>query len=445
MTAVLVPSLVLAQAAQDSLLLFPVAKVKIKTVMNFENQRFTNYIFWEEQPNKVAALIHEPDTSGWNWSETAIPQGDLSVPWKSGAYSGDVDRVVSFRALDKGRIGETPSIRLVYVINNEENWSGLLNIGSDYYVKNEPAPCLFTNEFPPFDTLDLGLNMHFTAGLIDTNGVFSVGLEDFEGFHVWRGIEANGSDLTVLGEFSKQENSGTCPISQLINTGFCDSIYFQEILPAMRDRGRWPLPINVPGLGNELNIRSIIAKMRETDTSIGEPDSTLADNEFMWFDTNTFNGFTYYYTVTTFDRDFDLRNGRQGLIKFDNCQPEQGLVYDCRDQLVSVRMEVVSQNDLWHVYAVPNPYRSGTTQHTTPNYHNFPDGQIRFVNVPSSCRMKIYTVAGDLVRRITHTGRGNIEWDTRNDSGALVTSGIYVWRLETDSGDEVYGRLIIIR
>jgi hypothetical protein len=97
------------------------------------------------------------------------------------------------------------------------------------------------------------------------------------------------------------------------------------------------------------------------------------------------------------------------------------------------------------VYVVPNPVRTGTSRLTTDNYHNFPDGLVRFVNVPPNCTIKIFTVAGDLVWMNDHSdGSGNIEWDTRNYSEEEVTSGVYVYRIESSS-DTVFGRIVVIR
>jgi hypothetical protein len=95
---------------------------------------------------------------------------------------------------------------------------------------------------------------------------------------------------------------------------------------------------------------------------------------------------------------------------------------------------------------VPNPYRSGSSRLTSDNYHNFPDRFIRFVNVPDNCTVKIFTVSGDLVWETSHNAStGNIEWDVTNRDSQQVASGVYLYRVETPSGDSVYGRIVVIR
>ena len=70
---------------------------------------------------------------------------------------------------------------------------------------------------------------------------------------------------------------------------------------------------------------------------------------------------------------------------------------------------------------------------------------MRFVNLPTKCLIKIFTVSGDLVWTKDHNdSTGNVEWDTRNYSEEDVASGVYVYRIEAGS-NAVYGRIVVIR
>ena len=414
-----------AQTPPDSLTLQPPTNVFVVPVMNPNRARFVNYIFWEGIDPTIGTLVHPPDTLGWHPPGSTTPKGSLSLPSTTGPYLGDVDRTVSFRALNSGIVGTTPGIILRYDIVGQEEFSKTLDPGAGY-TPGDPIPIsvINTDAIPP-DTLDLGFTVHFSAGLIDSNGIFIVGLETFEGYHSWRGLNADGSDLIVLSEMSNEERFTAEPF---------DSIYFDEIIPALRATGVFRLPFPVPGLGSEIDIRNI------------HPNGKLGPNEFTWFDLNAFHGFTYHYLVTTFDRGYEVRAARQGLIKFDNCQPTNGVPVPCRGELVSVTTKVTPQNSLIEIYAVPNPYRSGSSQFSTPNYHNFPDNTLRFVNVPANCKLHIYTSAGDIVWWTDNVnGPGVIEWDTRNAAGEEVSSGAYLYRIQTPDGEGMFGRLVIIR
>jgi hypothetical protein len=413
------------QSRPDSLTLQQPVKIYVVPDMNPNRQWFINYIFWQGAADSMATFIHQPDTTGWRAPDSPTEQDSLSVPITTGVHTGSIDRTVSFRALEGGRVGQAGRIRLRYEIVTQENFSRIIDVGSGY-VADEEIPCFFVNELNG-DTLDLGMNLQFGPGLVDSNGIFVVGLEDFEGFHAWRALESDGSDMTILAELSKQEEAVGEPI---------DSLYFNEIIPSLRKSGFYVFPFPVPGLGNVLDITAI------------HPNGRLGPNEFAWFDLNAFNGFTYYYSVTSFDRDYNIASHSQGLFKFDNCPVTQGLPYPCASDttLIVVNADVTAQDNLKEVYVVPNPYRTGSSQFTTPNYHNFSDNKVRFVNVPSDCRLRIYTVAGDFIHEITNSGGvGNMEWDTRNASGGLVGSGAYIFRCENKSGEGVFGRLIIIR
>jgi hypothetical protein len=83
---------------------------------------------------------------------------------------------------------------------------------------------------------------------------------------------------------------------------------------------------------------------------------------------------------------------------------------------------------------------------TSENYHNFPDELVRFVNVPSDCTIKIFTVAGDLVWENEQVSNGgNVTWDLKNRGEESVTSGVYIYRIEKSDGDSVFGRIVVIR
>jgi hypothetical protein len=299
-----------------------------------------------------------------------------------------------------------------------------MDVGSNYQPGTFRTVIFDDRRTPPIEQLDFGLQVAFSPGMIDQQGGFVVGLEDYEGFHIWRGIEPDGSDLEVIGEVSKEEAF----IGGRTGGSLQDSVYLYMVLPDLRDNGVWFSPFGaVDCLGTKI-------------------DFPLRDNEAFWFDCNAFNGFTYYYAITTFDRDYEVGSGRQGLQKFDNCTTTQGEPFECADELVQIRMEVDPQYEPTRIYVVPNPYRTGGSRLTTENYHNFPDGVVRFVNVPPNSQIKVYTIAGDLVWETTHLGsKGNVEWDTRNRGDQLITSGVYIFRVEQPDGNSMYGRFVVIR
>lgn len=92
------------------------------------------------------------------------------------------------------------------------------------------------------------------------------------------------------------------------------------------------------------------------------------------------------------------------------------------------------------VGVVPNPYR-GTEAWNPGGGH-----EIHFVNLPDQARIRIFTLAGDLIRELNHSDsiRDFERWDLKNDSGRDVSSGIYMFRVEA-SRFSYQSRFIVIR
>ena len=420
MLASVMTGVAVAQTPADSLMLQAPEEFRVWRNYNPITRSFVVFMTWEDVPDDMGTYIHPPDTTGWVVEHLVT---EMTVPTSSGMYTGDIDRTVAFRALDTGQVGIDSQVRISFAINREEYLNGVIDVGSPY-VPGTPVPIIFRDNRSPGVTVDFGLRVAFSDGWVDRQGGFLLGAEDFEGYHIWRGIQADGSDLTVIGELSKEEAFK----GSFTGGSFADSIYYYSVIPALRTAGTWFSPFGgVDCLGTRINLE-------------------LTDNQLMWFDCNAFNGFTYYYAVTTFDRDYAVQSGRQGLVKFDNCQPFPRMPYECEDELFELTIEVDSQDDVNRVYAIPNPFRSGGSRLTQQNYHNFPDNMVRFVNVPDFATIRIYTVAGDLVWESEHTdGSGNIEWNVENGNSEPVASGVYIYKIEAGSGDTVYGRLVVIR
>lgn len=99
------------------------------------------------------------------------------------------------------------------------------------------------------------------------------------------------------------------------------------------------------------------------------------------------------------------------------------------------------RENLEEVFAVPNPYR-GTDAWDPAGTH-----RVQFRNLPDKAQVRIYTVAGDLVRVLDHESviSGAADWDLKNGDGRDVTAGIYIYRVTTPGGFEVRKHLVVVR
>jgi hypothetical protein len=96
--------------------------------------------------------------------------------------------------------------------------------------------------------------------------------------------------------------------------------------------------------------------------------------------------------------------------------------------------------NLERVRVVPNPYRGGEA------WDRPSEGEVHFINLPSKARIRIFTVAGDLVAELDHDDqvRDFASWNLRNGKGTDVSSGIYLYRVESGSFSH-QDRFIVIR
>jgi hypothetical protein len=102
------------------------------------------------------------------------------------------------------------------------------------------------------------------------------------------------------------------------------------------------------------------------------------------------------------------------------------------------------------VHVVPNPFRGSEA------WDPVGGNMIQFTNLPGQARIRIYTVAGELVRELQHRGDSgqpilgggscsNCEgWDLKNAEGRDVASGIYIYRVESGSFS-AQSRFVVIR
>lgn len=97
--------------------------------------------------------------------------------------------------------------------------------------------------------------------------------------------------------------------------------------------------------------------------------------------------------------------------------------------------------DIEEVICFPVPWVPESGKAVTGN---FVDG-ITFANLPYLCEISIYTIFGELVRRIdVVSNTGEYKWDGKNESGHDLASGVYLWVLKTSSQVKK-GKLIIVR
>ncbi|MCF6192309.1 MAG: hypothetical protein L3J76_04150, partial [Candidatus Hydrothermae bacterium] len=91
----------------------------------------------------------------------------------------------------------------------------------------------------------------------------------------------------------------------------------------------------------------------------------------------------------------------------------------------------------------PNPYRG-----ISPLDYNkeFRIGGIHFTHLPENATIRIFNLAGDLVKviRVKPQDFGEVSWDLLNEYGVRIAPGIYIFHVETPEGKTFTGKFAVI-
>ena len=167
---------------------------------------------------------------------------------------------------------------------------------------------------------------------------------------------------------------------------------------------------------------------------------------YRYLDRSMHLGRPYFYSVTAMDHGFD-EGGRL----------MEGKVGDPSSNFTFVEPKSTSQPAYDYregdIYVVPNPAttESMAAWALAPNNDDPTGIKVEFRNLPASPgNIRIYTLAGDLVETLPFDGRtgvGTVEWDLVSRNGQDVTSGVYMYSVDTDDEDfdRFIGKFVVIR
>jgi hypothetical protein len=197
------------------------------------------------------------------------------------------------------------------------------------------------------------------------------------------------------------------------------------------------------------------------DTTRGRPNGSTTQftrinhypiGRYRYEDPKVLNGFGYFYSVTAYDstgagNNITMLHGRPVAVEADAVVPQASTATGRR------------------VWVVPNPYRGSAQWDLSPSATDPTGTHVDFYGLPPGrWTIKIWTVAGDLVRELKwdeavneserEGGRPNLQQDHANDgqarwnlitrNGQDVASGIYLFTVESDEGLQ-RGKFVIIR
>jgi hypothetical protein len=107
-----------------------------------------------------------------------------------------------------------------------------------------------------------------------------------------------------------------------------------------------------------------------------------------------------------------------------------------------------------NVKVTPNPYIIHNEWQTTLRQR-----RLKFINLPNQCTIRIYNLNGELVKTLIHretlspeegeqeilnSAGGDEWWDLLSENRQLVASGMYIFHIDSDVGEQV-GKFVVIR
>jgi hypothetical protein len=167
---------------------------------------------------------------------------------------------------------------------------------------------------------------------------------------------------------------------------------------------------------------------------------------YRYIDKAIHQGRPYFYAVTAMDHDFQSDGTFQ-----------TGKAGDPSSNFQFVEPKSVAQNpwayDPDQIFVVPNPATTQSMAAWTlePNNEDPTGIKVEFRNLPASEGIiRIYTLSGDLVEEIIFDGTngvGTAKWDLVSRNGQDVTSGIYLFSVESENSafSRKVGKFVVIR
>jgi hypothetical protein len=111
--------------------------------------------------------------------------------------------------------------------------------------------------------------------------------------------------------------------------------------------------------------------------------------------------------------------------------------------------DAAANENLDKIGVVPNPYIGAAKWERKSIYSTGrAERKIDFINLPSVCTIRIYTVAGALVKTITKDSSptdGSVSWNLVSDDGMDVAYGLYVYHVDAPGIGEHIGKFAVIK
>lgn len=183
------------------------------------------------------------------------------------------------------------------------------------------------------------------------------------------------------------------------------------------------------------------------DTSDRDEEGRMRYYEWEYVIENRLPTVPYYVAVTA----FDFGQPAKSLAPMESSVERAMLEVYARDRGEDTRLD-----GQLNVYVYPNPYRMDDNYYVEGFENRLdetgPDKarNIFFANLPNQCTISVYSLDGDLIKRMEHDesangGRPSIHrFDLVSRNREAIETGLYYWIVESEFGTQI-GKLVILK
>jgi hypothetical protein len=179
---------------------------------------------------------------------------------------------------------------------------------------------------------------------------------------------------------------------------------------------------------------------------------------YEYVDRDIHNGFIYFYSVTATDHELLRFPDRDEDDPLDVVGP--GLIGDPGSSfshtVPGTQAQTAEEREIFgvNIYVYPNPATRealGEYQELKPNSDDPTGVRVTFTNLPQATNtIQIFTVSGDLVQTISHSGldgSGHVSWNLMSRNGQEIVSGVYLYAVQSDDSrfEDFVGKFVVVR
>jgi hypothetical protein len=180
---------------------------------------------------------------------------------------------------------------------------------------------------------------------------------------------------------------------------------------------------------------------------------------YEYIDREIHNGFIYFYSVTSTDHKLE-RFTHDRTVEDPLDVVGLGLVGDpsssFHHSIPGTQAQTAAEREKFgvNIFVYPNPATPASLteyQELNPNGDDPTGVRVTFTNLPEANNtIKIFTVSGDLVQTISHSGMdgsGHASWNLMSRNGQEIVSGVYLYNVDSDDSrfDAFIGKFVVVR